>query len=130
MRPQSAKAKGRKAAKEVKALILKLFPELMEDDVIVASSGQTGEDIILSARARGLLPVSFECKNVERLNIWEAIEQAEGNSGNWIPIVAFRRNHSKLYAALELDQLLALCRIYASFVSTEAAKEASDGSDH
>lgn len=115
MKPKSAKAKGRKAAKEVKAMIMQLFPELTEDDVIVASSGQTGEDLILSARARGLLPISIECKNVEALRIWEALSQAEENAKDWQPVLMFRRNNSKMYVALEAMEFLALMRIRAAW---------------
>lgn len=111
MKPQSAKAKGRKGAKEVKGLILSLFPELTEDDVIVASSGQTGEDLILSARARGLLPISSECKVVEALNIWKALTQAESNAKGYTPVVFFRRNHTQMYAAIDAAELLDLMRI-------------------
>jgi hypothetical protein len=130
MKPSSCKAKGRKAAKEVKALILMLFPELTPDDVIVASSGQTGEDLILSARARGLLPVSIECKNVEALNIWNALSQAESNSKDWQPLLMFRRNRSKLYAAMEAAELLALLKIRALYdksISMDDAPKAKNG---
>lgn len=115
MKPKSAKAKGRKAAKEVKGLIMMLFPDLTEDDVIVASSGQTGEDLILSAKARGYLPISIECKNVEALNIWKSLAQAEGNSKDWQPVLMFRRNKSKLYAAIDAAELLALLKIRAEW---------------
>lgn len=115
MTPKGAKAKGRRAAVEVKKLILQLFPELTEDDVIVSSSGQTGEDLILSARARGVLPISIECKNVEALNIWKALAQAEGNSKNWAPILMFRRNNTKMYAAIDAAELLALYRVRAEW---------------
>lgn len=108
MKPSSAKAKGRKAAKEVKALMLEVFPELTADDVVVASSGQTGEDLILSARARRLLPLSSECKNVEALNIWAALAQAESNCKEHTPVVFFRRNRSKLYAAIPAKELIIL----------------------
>ncbi len=115
MKTSSCKAKGRRAAKEVKELILMLFPELTTDDVIVASSGQTGEDVIFSARARGLMPISIECKNVEALNIWKALQQAEANSKDWQPVLMFKRNKSKLYAAIEAVELLALLKIRAQW---------------
>lgn len=126
MKPSSAKNKGRRAAKEVKSLILGFFPELTEDDVIVASSGQTGEDLILSARARGLLPISIECKNVEAINIWKSIAQAEANAKDWQPVLMFRRNKSKLYAAVEADLLLELMKVRAEYEKEFYAAEVRD----
>ena len=57
---------------------------------------------------RRLFPFSVECKNQEKLNIWSALEQAEDNSNNHIPLVVFKRNRSKTYAVLEFDSLLKL----------------------
>lgn len=101
MKTSSAKAKGRRCAAEVKAHILRVFKELDDDDIVITSSGTTGEDYTLSPRARALLPISPECKNVEALNIWKALEQAESNCRDYIPVLHFRRNRSKLYTALE-----------------------------
>ncbi len=123
MKTSSCKAKGRRAAKEVKSLIMQLFPDLTSDDVIVTSSGQTGEDLILSAKARGYLPISIECKNVEALNIWKALSQAETNSKDWQPVVMFKRNKSKLYAAIDAAELLALLKIRAEWEKGIYAEE-------
>lgn len=111
MKTSSAKAKGRKACKEVKEMILDFNPELQDGDIVIASAGQTGEDIILSPLARGLLPISIECKNVERLNIWKAIEQSEANSKHFQSVVFFRRNRSKLYAVVPGEEYLELLRL-------------------
>ena len=70
--------------------------------------GESGEDIILSPAARDLIPFSFECKNQERLNIWESLSQAEDNCGNHTPAVVFKRNRTKTYIALELDEFLTI----------------------
>jgi len=61
---------------------------------------------------QGPAGVVFEVKRTERLNIWEAIEQAEtGATNRELPVVAFRRNRSGWYAALPLDELLALLKL-------------------
>ena len=73
-----------------------------------AVMGESGEDIILSPAARDLIPFSFECKNQERLNIWESLSQAEENCKDYIPAVVFKRNRSKTYIALELEEFLKL----------------------
>jgi hypothetical protein len=110
MKPRSAKAKGRRLQQEVQQLILERFkPELEEDDIKVAIMGESGEDIKLSPLARRLFPYSVECKNVEKLNVWSAIEQAEENcKDNTSALLVFKRNHSKTYIAMELDKFLDL----------------------
>ena len=71
-----------------------------------AVMGESGEDIILSPAARDLIPFSFECKNQERLNIWESLSQSEQNCGEYTPAVVFKRNRTKTYIALELEEFL------------------------
>ena len=68
--------------------------------------GESGEDIILSPAARDLIPFSFECKNQERLNIWESLSQAEENSNKHIAALVFKRNRTKTYITLELEEFL------------------------
>ena len=41
--------------------------------------GAGGEDLIMARAARQMFPFSVECKNVEKLNVWEAYEQAKAN---------------------------------------------------
>lgn len=108
MRPQSAKAKGRKLQKEVRNAILETFPTLHPDDVRSTSMGAAGEDILLSHAARTAFPYSVECKNVERLNIWEAIQQAKDNAGPHTPMVAFKRNSHEKWAAIPFDHFMEL----------------------
>ena len=51
MKPQSAKAKGRKLQQGICNLIVSSFPELNADDVLSRSSGAGGVDIMLSPLA-------------------------------------------------------------------------------
>jgi hypothetical protein len=104
MRPQSAKAKGRRFQQEIRDWILKLFPSLHPDDVRSTSMGAPGEDIQLSHAARTAFPYSIECKCVERLNIWEAIAQAKENAGDHTPLVAFKRNNHEAWVAIPADK--------------------------
>jgi hypothetical protein len=56
--------------------------------------------------------VHWQIKRVESLNIWAALAQAEAESSPLdIPVVAFRRNLGKWYAALPADELIALLRL-------------------
>ena len=109
MKARSAKNKGKRLQNKVRDLILEKFNKQLEpDDVRSITMGDSGEDILLSPAARRLFPFSVECKNQEKLNIWSALEQAEDNSNNHIPLVVFKRNRTKTYAVLEFDSLLKL----------------------
>ena len=108
MKPRSAKNKGKRLQNKIRDLILEKFDSLEPDDVRSITTGDSGEDILLSPAARKQFPFSVECKNQEKLNIWGALEQAEDNSGNHTPLVIFKRNRSKTYAVLEFDRLLEL----------------------
>ena len=108
MKTRSAKAKGRRLQNKIRDLLLEEFKELGPDDIRTAIMGETGEDIKLSPAARRKIPYSFECKNQEKLNIWNSLEQAEQNAGKHIPLLIFKRNRSKTYAVLEFGKLLEL----------------------
>ena len=100
MKTRSAKSKGRRLQNQIKELLLESFKELEPDDVRSAIMGETGEDIKLSPAARRQIPYSFECKNQEKINIWESLNQAEENSGNYPHVLIFKRNRSKTNAIL------------------------------
>ena len=106
MKPRSAKNKGKRLQNNVRDLILEKFNQLEEDDVRSITMGDSGEDILLSPAARKLFPFSVECKNQEKLNIWSSLEQTETNAGKHTPLLIFKRNRSKTYAVLQLDDLM------------------------
>ena len=108
MKTRSAKAKGRRLQNKIRDLLLEEFKELEPDDIRTAIMGETGEDIKLSPAARRKIPYSFECKNQEKINIWESLNQAEANSGDYPPVLIFKRNRSKTYVTLELEDFLKL----------------------
>lgn len=63
----------------------------------------------------GVPGVHCECKAVQRLNIWEALDQSkrdsEADGNNNIPAVFFKRNRTGWYVALPLSDFI---RLYAS----------------
>ena len=80
MRISSSKAKGRRLQNYVRDRLHEIFikswkklPKLEEDDIKSQTMGMTGEDIVMSPAAKKIIPYSFECKNVEKLNIWNAL---------------------------------------------------------
>ena len=86
-------------------------PKLEEDDIKSQTMGMTGEDIILSPAARKLIPYSFECKNVERLQFWSSVEQAEANKReNAIPALVIKKNRKDPYISLPLDDFINLIK--------------------
>ena len=93
---------------ELRAAILRAFPELCLDDIVIQTTSVGGEDLILSRAARRVFPFSVEGKNQERLNIWSAIEQCENNAKGHPPAVVFRRNRTEAWAAINLRSLINL----------------------
>jgi hypothetical protein len=108
----SAKARGRKFQRDVADQLRSRF-QIPEEDLWPAVGSENGEDIKMGSSARRILPISVECKCVESLNIWEALKQAEVNAKAYEPVVAFKRNHSKVYAAIEFDFFLELLECHA-----------------
>lgn len=105
---QSRKAKGRGFQQLVVASILKHFPALEAGDVVSTSMGAPGADIKLSPAALRVLPLSIECKAVEKLNIWAAYAQASANSKNLNPVLIFKRSRQKPLVVVDLDYYLSL----------------------
>ena len=108
MKTSSAKAKGRRLQQKVRDLLLETFTELQPDDIRSTSMGVSGEDLQLSPAARKLIPFAIECKNQEKLNVWDSLKQAEENSGDYSPVLIFKRNRSKTYAVLNIEKFIEL----------------------
>lgn len=111
MKPQSAKAKGRALQKMVRDILL-LDERLKEDDVQSRSMGAGGEDLMLSPAAREIYPVSIECKNSERVNVWEAYKQAQANAGNYIPVTVIKKNRHKPLVVLDAVTFFTILRAW------------------
>jgi len=106
---KSSKAKGRRLQNYVRDTLRDLFSSrLEEDDIKSQTMGMTGEDVVLSPAAKKLIPYSFECKNVERLDLWKSLEQAISNAEDRTPVLVFKRNRTKTYVAFEYDKFLEL----------------------
>lgn len=110
MKNRSLKQKGKRAVLEVRALLLKQAAHLDATDIIKPIGSRSGPDLSLSAKAKESYPFTFEVKNQEKINIWEAIEQSEshGEAAGLTPLLVFRRNRSDLYVTLKFEDLLKL----------------------
>jgi hypothetical protein len=107
IKTSSAKAKGRNLQKWVRE---KLIEELNihPEDIESRSMGAAGEDLIMARAAREKFPLSIECKNVEKLNVWEAYEQAKSNAGNYEPIVIMKKNHKRPLVVIDAEYFIGL----------------------
>ena len=107
MRPQSAKAKGRRLQQQFRELLIEelgIHPE----DIESRSMGAGGEDLIMARAAREKFPYSIECKNVEKLNVWEAYKQASENSKDYEPLVVMKKNNHKTLVVLNAESFVKL----------------------
>ena len=107
MKPSSAKAKGRLLQDWTRnQLITEL--QIHPEDIKTAVMGESGEDIKMARAAREKFPMSIECKNVEKLNVWEAYEQASENCGDHEPIVVMKKNRKKPLVVVDAEYFIKL----------------------
>ena len=109
VKARSAKNKGKRLQNIVRDKLVEMYPDL-GDDIGSQIMGMSGEDIILTPHARLKLPYSFECKNVEKLNIWKSFKQCESNAKDSIPILVIKRNRENPKVVMDLDQWLELIK--------------------
>jgi len=107
MKPQSCKAKGRNLQKWVREQLIEQL-DIHPEDIESRSMGAGGEDLIMARAARQKFPFSVECKNVEKLNVWEAYEQAKANCGSYEPIVVMKKNHKKPLVVIDAENFIKL----------------------
>ncbi len=107
MKTQSAKAKGRNLQKWVREMLIEIL-DVHPEDIESRSMGAGGEDLIMARAAREKFPHSIECKNVERLNVWDAYEQAAANAGNHEPIVVMKKNRRNPLIVVDAEYFIRL----------------------
>lgn len=107
MNPSSAKAKGRRLQQWVRDKLIEML-DVHPEDIESRSMGAGGEDLIMARAARSKFPHSIECKNVEKLNIWEAYEQATANGGDYEPIVVIKKNGKKPLVVVDAEYYISL----------------------
>ena len=116
MRPQSAKAKGRRLQQQFRDLLIEKL-DIHPEDIESRSMGAGGEDLVMARAAREKFPFSIECKNVEKLNVWEAYNPAKENStpsrlsGNeYEPLVVMKKNNHKALVVLDAEKFVEICQ--------------------
>lgn len=102
------KTKGKKGQNDVRDILLSKFPSLDADDIISNPMGNQGEDLLLSPKARGVIPWNIEVKRKKKIAAAGYLDQARQH-GPHEPVAIFRQDHQKKwYAIVELDYLLEL----------------------
>ena len=107
MKTQSAQAKGRRLQPWVRDKLIEVL-DIHPEDIESRSMGAGGEDLIMARAARETFPYSIECKNQEKINLWESYKQATENSGKYEPIVFIKRNNHKPLVVVDADYFINL----------------------
>jgi len=106
----SAKAKGRLGQQEIRDRLRKAFPELHPDDIKSQIMGVNGEDIVLSPKARELLPLSIEVKRRRDFKtLYDYMDQAV-QDGLYEPVVFLRGDRKEWLAMCKADYLMELLK--------------------
>ena len=111
MKTSSAKAKGRRLQQKFMQLLIEKL-DIDPEDIESRSMGAGGEDLIMSKAARNKFPYSVECKNQERMNIWQAWEQANNNKGIYEPLVVIKKNGVRPLVVLDAENFLDMIKDY------------------
>ena len=107
MKPQSAKAKGRKLQQWFTRLLVDAL-DMDEEDMESRPMGSQGEDLIMGKLSRNKFPYSIECKNQEAVNVWKAYAQAQENCKGYEPLVVIKRNRSKPLVLVDAEHFVSL----------------------
>ena len=107
MKTQSAKAKGRRLQQWFRDQLIEKL-EVHPEDIESRSMGAGGEDLIMARAARKKFPYSVECKNQEKLNVWESYSQAVDNCNNYEPVVVIKRNNHKALVVVDAEYFVGL----------------------
>jgi hypothetical protein len=107
MKVQSAKAKGRRLQQWMRDKLIEHL-NIHPEDIESRSMGAGGEDLIMARAARKSFPYSIECKNTEKLNVWNAYEQAQANSGDYEPVLVMKKNGKKPLVVVDAEYYIQL----------------------
>jgi hypothetical protein len=109
MRPQSAKAKGRKLQTWIVEKLLNLLKNVTGLDIKSTPMGVNGVDVQLSTAAFKQFPYNIECKNTQRLTtIYNYYEQAESHNHYGKPLVIVKMNRKKPLAIIDAEHFIEL----------------------
>lgn len=90
--------------------ILETFDILRPQDVVVAATGENGEDIKLSKLARRILPYQFETKNREKFAQLYSFFKQGCNHGNLETILVCKMNKEAPLVVMSFDHFFELVK--------------------
>ena len=125
MKVQSAKAKGRRFQQWVRNKLIDIL-NIHPEDIESRSMGAGGEDLIMARAAREKFPYSVECKNQEKVNIWESYKQAVENSKDYEPILIIKRNNHKPLVLIDAEHFVKLHNRVAKEIDIDALIESTE----
>lgn len=65
----------------------------------------------------------IEAKHVERLNMWDALEQSKRDAGeNEVPVVMFKRNRTGVYVAMPFGSFMDFYKAWLKEQETNGSK--------
>jgi hypothetical protein len=105
---KSGKAKARRLQNWTRDKLKYIHDFLTDDDIKCALMGESGADVkLISKIARITVPYDIECKNVEKINVWGAYEQASQH-GDMEPLLIIKKNGKKPLAVVDAEHFLYL----------------------
>ena len=107
MKTSSAKAKGRRLQQWFRDILIEQL-QIHPEDIESRSMGAGGEDLIMARAAREKFPLSIECKNQEKVNVWKAYEQCDSNSKDYEPVVVIKKNNFKPLVVVDAEYFVGL----------------------
>jgi hypothetical protein len=78
------------------------------EGMMVKATSMPGVDLYIAPEHRPKFPFSIEVKNVEQLNIWAALAQAQENQESGAPIVFFKRSGTPFFIAIDAETFLSM----------------------
>lgn len=103
MKTATCKAKGLRLQKWVADKIIKCGKKLTSKDVKSTPAGVPGVDVQLSEAAFKQFPFAIECKNKERLNVWEAWQQTKAEAREGHPLLIIKRNRQEPLVVVDAE---------------------------
>lgn len=86
-----------------------MWPTLNGDDVRSNPMGSQGEDILLSTRARELVPLSIECKSRATIAVYNWYDQSSTNCPKGSePLVVLKADRKKPLAMVDAEYFFEL----------------------
>lgn len=110
MKPQSAKAKGRKFQQWVRDQLISVL-DISEKDCKSTSMGAGGADVQLSSAAHEKFPYAIECKAQQSISVWAAYKQAQTH-GDGEPLLFITRNHGPKLVVVDAEYFIKLHKAF------------------